>query len=28
LKEKYKGKLIILVSHQANLGFFDKVIDI
>lgn len=28
LKEKYKGKLVILVSHQANLGFFDKVIDI
>jgi len=28
IKEKYKGKLVILVSHQANLGFFDKVIDI
>lgn len=28
LREKYKGKLVILVSHQANLGFFDKVIDI
>lgn len=28
LKEKYKGKLVILVSHQANLGFFDKVIEI
>jgi len=28
LKERYKGKLVILVSHQANLGFFDKVIDI
>ena len=28
LKEKYKGKLVILVSHQANLGFFDKVINI
>jgi len=28
LKEKYKGKLVILVSHQANLGFFDKVIDL
>lgn len=28
LREKYKGKLVILVSHQANLGFFDKVIEI
>jgi len=28
LKEKYKGNLIILVSHQANLGFFDQVIDL
>lgn len=28
IKEKYKGKLVILVSHQANLGFFDKVIDL
>jgi DNA repair exonuclease SbcCD ATPase subunit len=28
LKEKYKGKLVILVSHQANLGFFDKVIEL
>lgn len=28
LKEKYKGKLIIVVSHQANLGFFDSVIEI
>ncbi len=28
LKEKYKGKLMIVVSHQANLGFFDSVIEI
>jgi DNA repair exonuclease SbcCD ATPase subunit len=28
LKEKYKGKLVILVSHQANLGFFDEVIEL
>jgi ABC-type bacteriocin/lantibiotic exporter with double-glycine peptidase domain len=28
IKEKYKGKLVILVSHQANLGFFDKIIDL
>jgi DNA repair exonuclease SbcCD ATPase subunit len=28
IKEKYKGKLVILVSHQANLGFFDKIIDV
>ena len=28
LKEKYKGKLMIVVSHQANLGFFDSVIQI
>jgi len=26
LKEKYKGKLVIVVSHQANLGFFDDII--
>jgi DNA repair exonuclease SbcCD ATPase subunit len=28
LKEKYKGKLVVVVSHQANLGFFDHVIDL
>ena len=28
LKEKYKGKLILLVSHQANIGFFDSVVNI
>lgn len=28
LKEKYKGKLVLLVSHQANLGFFDSVTNI
>ena len=28
LKEKYRGKLILLVSHQANIGFFDSVINI
>jgi DNA repair exonuclease SbcCD ATPase subunit len=28
LKEKYKGNLILLVSHQANLGFFDQVIEL
>lgn len=28
LREKYKGKLVILVSHQANQGFFDRVIDL
>lgn len=28
LKEKYKGKLVLLVSHQANLGFFDSVLNI
>ena len=28
LKEKYKGKLVIVVSHQANLGFFDQVIEV
>ena len=28
LKEKYKGKLVILVSHQANQGFFDRVIEL
>jgi exonuclease SbcC len=28
LKEKYKGNLIILVSHQANLGFFDQVVQL
>ena len=28
MKEKYKGKLVIIVSHQANLGFFDEVIEI
>jgi len=28
MKEKYKGKLVIVVSHQANLGFFDDVIEI
>jgi len=26
LKEKYKGKLIICVSHQVNTGMFDEVI--
>ena len=26
LREKYKGKLVIVVSHQANLGFFDSVV--
>lgn len=26
LREKYKGKLVIIVSHQANLGFFDSVV--
>ena len=28
LKEKYKGKLVLLVSHQANIGFFDSVVNI
>lgn len=28
LKEKYKGKLVIVVSHQANLGFFDDIINL
>jgi len=28
LKEKYKGKLVIAVSHQANLGFFDDIINL
>jgi ABC-type transport system involved in cytochrome bd biosynthesis fused ATPase/permease subunit len=28
LKEKYRGKLVLLVSHQANIGFFDSVINI
>jgi DNA repair exonuclease SbcCD ATPase subunit len=28
LKEKYKGKLVLLVSHQANIGFFDSVMNI
>lgn len=26
LREKYKGKLVIVVSHQANVGFFDSVV--
>ena len=28
MKEKYKGKLMIVVSHQANLGFFDHLIEL
>jgi len=28
LREKYKGKLVILVSHQATQGFFDRVIEL
>lgn len=28
LKEKYRGKLVLLVSHQANIGFFDSVVNI
>ena len=28
LKERYKGKLVIIVSHQANQGFFDEVINL
>lgn len=28
LKEKYKGKLVLVVSHQANLGFFDDIINL
>lgn len=28
LKESYKGKLVLLVSHQANMGFFDSVVEI
>ena len=28
IREKYKGKLVLIVSHQANLGFFDHVIEI
>jgi DNA repair exonuclease SbcCD ATPase subunit len=28
LKEKYKGKLVIAVTHQANLGFFDDIINL
>lgn len=28
LRERYKGKLVIIVSHQANQGFFDEVINL
>lgn len=28
LRESYKGKLVLLISHQANLGFFDSVLEI
>ena len=28
LKEKYKGKMIICVAHQVNIGVFDQVIKI
>jgi len=28
LKTKYKGKLVIVVSHQANLGFFDHILEV
>ena len=28
LKKTYKGKLVLLVSHQANLGWFDEVVDV
>lgn len=28
LRENYKGKLVLLISHQANLGFFDTVVEI
>ena len=28
LREKYKGKLVIVVSHQANLGFFDSIVSL
>jgi DNA repair exonuclease SbcCD ATPase subunit len=28
LRETYRGKLVLLISHQANLGFFDSVVEI
>ena len=28
IKDNYKGKNIIVVSHQANEGFFDEVLNI
>lgn len=28
LKKTYKGKLVLLVSHQANLGWFDEVVEV
>jgi energy-coupling factor transporter ATP-binding protein EcfA2 len=28
LKEKYKGKLVLVVSHQVNTGIFDEIITI
>jgi DNA repair exonuclease SbcCD ATPase subunit len=28
VKEKYRDKLVIVVSHQANLGFFDSIIEL
>jgi ABC-type transport system involved in cytochrome bd biosynthesis fused ATPase/permease subunit len=28
LKDNYKGKLIVLISHQANEGLFDKTIEL
>jgi len=28
IKERYKGSMVLLVSHQANLGFFDHIIQV
>jgi len=28
IKEQYKGSLVLLVSHQANLGFFDHIVQL
>jgi len=28
LKENYKGNMILLISHQANEGVFDKIINL